>query len=591
MLGLLAGVSHSHSLVLSGVVVDGKAKPLAGAKVRLVSDTARFAITDAQGRFSLEYASSIARGFPSLAWETGFNRAGVFLQASATLNVTVSLSDTRGKVVHEIASLRLEHGTNPIPLPGNLPPGSYSLRIAGAGGVAVRQVRFDGNGVMETDAPPGGWGAIGALGKTGAGEVELKADRKYYRGATVKAADGATGIRITLEKLPNIVMILSDDQAWKDYGFMGHASIRTPNLDKLASQSLVFSRGYLPTSLCRPSIMTLSTGLFAHQHGVTGNDPPAGQPRESMLGFIDKAVTLQGMLRKEKGYVSLQTGKWWEGSYQRGQWTSGMSEGSRHGDSGLTIGRVNLDPIPTFLDTAGERPFYLWYAPMMPHQPHTPPQRLLDKYKPLTPSLTQAKYWAMVEWFDESCGELLKLLEQKGLRENTVVFYTADNGWIQDPAADKFLPGSKNAPNEGGVRTPMMVNWPGKLRPKRNDDALVSAIDFMPTMLEAVGIPKPAALPGVSLLDSGKVAGARAKVFGEIFLHDVGDVNDPTVGLRFRWTIQDRWKLIWDKPATHDSAGLYDILSDPDETRNVKAANPAVVAGLRASLDAWFPLP
>ena len=81
---------------------------------------------------------------------------------------------------------------------------------------------------------------------------------------------------------PNVVLILSDDQAWNDYSFMGHEQIETPNLDRLAKESVLFRRGYVPTSLCRPSLMTLATGHYAHAHGVTGNDPsPKYAKRES----------------------------------------------------------------------------------------------------------------------------------------------------------------------------------------------------------------------------------------------------------------------------------------------------------------------
>src|SRR3954452_23783048 len=82
---------------------------------------------------------------------------------------------------------------------------------------------------------------------------------------------------------PNVVIVLSDDQAWSDYGFMGHPQIQTPRLDQLASQSGVFTRGYTPTSLCRSSLMTIISGLYAHQHLVTGNDPPQGTDRREML--------------------------------------------------------------------------------------------------------------------------------------------------------------------------------------------------------------------------------------------------------------------------------------------------------------------
>jgi len=84
-------------------------------------------------------------------------------------------------------------------------------------------------------------------------------------------------------KPPNVVMIISDDQAWTDYGFMGHKLIETPNLDRLARESALFKRGYVPSSLCRPSLMTLATGLYPHQHKIVGNDPPKGTDRGKML--------------------------------------------------------------------------------------------------------------------------------------------------------------------------------------------------------------------------------------------------------------------------------------------------------------------
>ena len=157
------------------------------------------------------------------------------------------------------------------------------------------------------------------------------------------------------ETPPNIVLILSDDQGYTDYGFMGHPKIETPNLDKLAKESALFRRGYVPTALCRPSLMTLITGLYSHQNKTTGNDPantPANKAhvektgqnaRELLISHIDKTGALPMWLAKQ-GYVSHQSGKWWEGSYQRGGFTEGMTAGfpnprGRHGDAGLKIGR------------------------------------------------------------------------------------------------------------------------------------------------------------------------------------------------------------------------------------------------------------
>ena len=178
---------------------------------------------------------------------------------------------------------------------------------------------------------------------------------------------------------PNIVLIISDDHAWTDYGFMGHEAIQTPHLDKLASESMVYTRGYVPTSLCRPSLATMMTGLYPHQHGITGNDPdgemrdPANRAR--MVEVFQRSTPMAELLTK-KGYVSHQSGKWWEGPCQIGGFTDCMTHGEverggRHGDEGLTIGREGMQPIFDFVDAAGDKPFFLWYAPFLPH---TPPQ-------------------------------------------------------------------------------------------------------------------------------------------------------------------------------------------------------------------------
>ena len=150
---------------------------------------------------------------------------------------------------------------------------------------------------------------------------------------------------------------------------MGHEVIQTPNLDRLARQSVTFRRAYVPTALCRPSLATLVTGLYAHQHGITGNDPAPTAPnrtyaersgldaREILISNIDKHLTAPRLLG-EKGYLSFQSGKWWEGSDKRGGFTHGMTrgfpeQGGRHGDDGLKIGRQGMQPVNDFIDQMG----------------------------------------------------------------------------------------------------------------------------------------------------------------------------------------------------------------------------------------------
>ncbi|MGC1272568.1 MAG: sulfatase [Planctomycetaceae bacterium] len=399
---------------------------------------------------------------------------------------------------------------------------------------------------------------------------------------------------------PNVVMILSDDQAWTDYGFMGHDVIETPHLDRLAGESATFVNGYVPTSLCRPSLATLISGLYPHQHKITGNDPPQGVDRREMLRHIRRIPKLPVLLG-EAGYVSHQSGKWWEGNPKEGGFTAGMTHGDparrgRHGDEGLKIGRQGLDPIWQFVDGHKGKPFFLWYAPFLPHQPHNPPERLLKKYRADGRPIELAKYYAMCEWFDETCGALLAGLDERGLSENTLVVYVTDNGWIQKtPETDlpegwkgPYAPKSKRSPNEGGVRTPILLRWPGQIEPRRYE-TLVSSIDLVPTILKAAGVDVPQELPGQSLLDVIAAGGEtdRDVVYGEIFEHDIPDIDDPAAGLLYRWCREGDWKLIVSEKA-EGSAELYDLANDPHETRNLAEEHPDRVTGLRKKLDGWW---
>ncbi|MGE3310046.1 MAG: sulfatase [Limisphaerales bacterium] len=408
---------------------------------------------------------------------------------------------------------------------------------------------------------------------------------------------------------PNVLLIVSDDQAWTDYGFMGHPEVRTPRLDRLASESLVFPRGYVPASLCCPSLASILTGRYPHEHRVVCNDPAprrgraaAGyyrsaeyrEGRERMARFMEETPTLPRWLGRE-GYLSFQSGKWWQGHFSRGGFTHGMTlgdedRGGRHGDAGLEIGRKGLQPILDFVDAAGRegKPWLVWYAPLMPHDPHTPPERLLAKYRDRTPSLPVARYWAMVEWFDETCGQLLDALESRGASSNTLVVFVADNGWITDPATGRYASKSKQSPYDGGLRTPILLRWPGRIAPNRIETP-VSSVDLMPTILSVVGMVPPEGLPGINLRDPRAIR-RRGAVNGACFTHDAVDLDRPSSGLRWRWRVEGNWKLIapaaWNEPG--GSVELYDLGADPLETRNLAETQSRRVRRLQRALDSWW---
>jgi uncharacterized sulfatase len=384
-------------------------------------------------------------------------------------------------------------------------------------------------------------------------------------------------------------MIVGDDQGWTDFGYMGHKVIQTPHLDKLAGESAVFPNGYVPTSLCRASLATLLTGMYGHQHMICCNDPPAGADRTLMHPFIKKAPALPRLL-KEAGYRSFQTGKFWEGHFENAGFTHGMTVKGRHGDDGLVIGRQTMKPIYDFIEADKGKPFFIWYAPMMPHTPHNPPDRLLKKYAVEGRNINHAKYFAMCEWFDETCGELLAYLDKNQLRENTLVVFVVDNGWIQTDQVPSARGGPKGklSPYDGGLRTPVLLRWPGRTKPGRYAD-LVSTIDLVPTILTGCSLKPPREMPGLSLLDTaaGKGKLPREAVFGELYLHTAVDINKPSVNLTHRWVREGDWKLIvFEDQKTRPE--LYNLAQDPVEEKDLAAGQPEKVKQLTDRLNGWW---
>jgi arylsulfatase A-like enzyme len=306
---------------------------------------------------------------------------------------------------------------------------------------------------------------------------------------------------------PNVVLILSDDQGWTDYGFMGHPVIRTPHLDRLAAESLLFTRGYTAAPLCRPALASLITGRPVHEHRICGNDiarpgategaraarnQPAGAALyETLIDRIETVPTLPRLLAPH-GYRSFQAGKWWEGASARGGFTEGMTHGDparggRHGDDGLTIGReAGLAPVARFLDdvAASNTPFFLWYAPMLPHDPHDPPAALLEDYRtgravnrrPATaptasasmpPAGSCSRCWRPAAAHEH--GHLLHLRQRLDQRSGA------------SPTASRRAPSGR--PTRPVSAPPSCVSWPGRIAPRRDDTNPVSNLDFLPTVL------------------------------------------------------------------------------------------------------------
>lgn len=397
------------------------------------------------------------------------------------------------------------------------------------------------------------------------------------------------------ESKPNVILIISDYHGFNDYGFMGHPTVKTPHLDRMAAESLLYTRGYV-MPVCSPTLACLLTGKMPGKNGITGNDlagerSKPGQ-REVLAGRLHANSLMLPKALTDAGYLTFQTGKLWNGTFKDFGFTHGMTNtAGRHGDAGLDIGRKGMQPIYDFIETAKleNKPFFIWHAPFLPHTPHNPSQKRLAKYKGKGPTPAAEKYFAMVDWLDETTGELDQYLEKNGLKENTVILYLADNGW--DAARGYKANRAKLSPYEMGIRTPMFVRWPEKLKPTRDNSTLAHVIDFAPTILDITGAKKPDDLPGLNLTHREAMM-ARKNVCIEAYTHDIADLNDPAKSRIADVVIDGWWKLIVpgaakpDRPFSGipDTTVLYDLKNDPLEKRDLASANPGEIERLKALL-------
>ena len=413
-----------------------------------------------------------------------------------------------------------------------------------------------------------------------------------------------SGMRASADP-PNVVFLLSDDQGWTDYEFMGHPHIKTPNIDRLAKAGILYERGYVTAPLCRPSLASIVTGLYPHQTRIRGNDPlmpPNTNRRDAKFKAL--SVNLRNRMTapmkdhqsfvkilKRNGYATLQTGKWWEGDPREHGFTDAMTHGDhlrggRHGDDGLKIGRTTMKPIYDFVDTASDnkQPFFIWYGVFLPHAPHNAPARLFNKYKNVAPDEPTAHYWANVEWLDEGCGQIIEHLKKKNLYKNTIFIYTCDNGWVQDPQKRNRYVRSKREPVEAGIRTPIFITHQGSIEPARDVETLASNIDIAPTILRACGIEPPAEMKGLDLRDSAALKN-RNRVFVDVYEHDsdLDQLDDLQSGLKARVVIDGWDKLI----ASPESKQLFDLRSDLDDKRDLSSEREEKVAELSQLIEKW----
>jgi arylsulfatase A-like enzyme len=404
--------------------------------------------------------------------------------------------------------------------------------------------------------------------------------------ACLLAGCGAHGVSAP----PDIVLVIGDDQGYTDFGFMGSTVAHTPRLDRLASQGTVFRVGYSTASVCRPALQTLLTGLEPLEYTALARALGGAGAAAPGSGDVVQRIDTLPRLLAQRGYASFQAGKHYEGSFAEAGFSEGMvtrqdREGRRAGEA---LVRETMQPVLDFVDRHRAQPFFLWFAPRLPHLPHDPPAEYLEPYRDTGLARPELLYFGSVTWFDTALGRLLDHLDSLGLGDRTLVVYLVDNGWEATASlegSDYLLggPRGKKSLHEIGFRTPIVFRWPGHVRAGATSDALVSILDVFPTLLDYAGAVPPPGRLGHSLrpaLEGSGRVGRRALVGAMDGLR--GDPpGGPFGGVFWR---SPRWHYLYRRSGRE---ALYDLRSDPGERRDVAAAHPGVVQRARGALRAW----
>lgn len=421
---------------------------------------------------------------------------------------------------------------------------------------------------------------------------------------------------------PNIVLIIADDLGWKDVGFMGSEYYETPNLDRLAREGMVFSQAYASAANCAPSRACLMSGRYATAHGIyTVGSPERGNsktrriiPAPNRTVLDEKFYTLAEFLQ-DAGYLTCNIGKWHLGNDPRTQGMDHNVGGSIWGHPGsyfAPYGHPDLEApegeyltdrlteeARRFIRENHTRPFFLYLPYYAVHTPIQPKASLEKKYaeKGGVDCQSNAGYAAMVDNLDRCIGVLMDEISQLDLGKNTLVIFTSDNGGIRRISCQDPLRAGKGSYYEGGIRVPLLVRWPEKIKAASFSDDPVINLDFYPTLMEVAGRTNPGIeLDGVSLwpLLSGRThsIAKRALYFHfpaylEAYRAGYDQGRDPLFRTRPGSVIREgEWKLHY----YYEDGGveLYKLSEDPGERNNLADINANKSDELLAKLKAWL---
>ncbi len=437
---------------------------------------------------------------------------------------------------------------------------------------------------------------------------------------TAWLAEAASTASSEKAERPNILYINADDLGVMDVGY-NTPLFRTPNIDRLMSEGMTFENAYAPAANCAPSRAAIHSGKWAPRHGVyTVSSSERGKaehrriiPTENRIHLPPEIYTMAEAFR-DAGYRTIHLGKYHIGEdpLQDGFEVNlgGDHRGGPYGDGyyspwGKGPMAVWSDTVPPethradvyvrevsrFMEAHKDEPMFIHFSPYLVHTPLTPVPEYVDNY---TGTGLNTTYASMVEKLDEAVGNVLAALEEKGLAQNTLVVFSSDNGGIAAFHSQKPLRAGKGSYYEGGVREPLIMRWPGKIKPGSRCAELVNGLDFYPTFMEAAGIEQPDGLDGVSLLPL--MTGSRHwkpvpqfwhfPIYLQAYDEKLDDGRDPLFRTRPGSTMRvGKWKL---HEYFEDGAlELYDLDADPGERNDLSKSNPEKTEELYQMLKDW----
>lgn len=401
---------------------------------------------------------------------------------------------------------------------------------------------------------------------------------------------------------PNIILILSDDAGYADFGFQSDRFIATPNIDRIAREGVKFTDAYVTAAVCAPSRAGLLTGIYQAEFGNVGNFVKGVKytiPKEDY--GIPQNIKLIGDYLHPLGYTNGLIGKWHEGFSKpyhpnsRGfDYFWGFLWGSSNYFPGTAVeveenGKpVDAQSIPYMTDAIGDhavefiekqqnQPFFLYVSFNAVHTPLQAKKEDIEPYQSKFSDPIKLKNAAMTHSLDQNVGRIFAQLEKLDLLENTIIIFLNDNGGQKTTLhADNYpLRGMKSDPYEGGIRVPMAMRWPAKIKAGKVCESIVSSLDILPTLLAEAGGKTSSALKGKNLIE---MARSKARVTDTRTLY--WKLAEGRGAIR-----QGDWKLVFNPGKAPE---LYNVKKDIGETSDLHNSELKKAESLSARYDDWL---